>query len=202
MHGGNQNTPSLHQRLIGELRADKKRAAILGIALLVAVIVGGRLLLKSSGPERAKAATPRAAAGQSPAPQAGATFVPPHLADQERGSRLQNWKSRRSPDGKVTRDLFAAKLEFYTLVAPEPVKKAPASRPVGPDPLEIQRAVRAEAKTLSLQSTMIGPDPSAMIGGRILRVGEWISGFRIMAIHRRSCVVEKNDVKVTLEMKK
>ena len=101
----------------------------------------------------------------------------------------------------MARDLFAAKLEFYAWVNPEPAKKA-AARPAGPDPLEIERAVRAEAKTLSLQSTMIGPDPSAMIGGRILRVGEWIKGFRIIAIHERSCVVEKKSVKVPLEMKK
>lgn len=199
MRGGSQNIPSLHQRLMGELRADKKRAVILGILLVVGLMVAGRLLLKSSGPSRATAATPPPAA-QDRAPQAAVTFDSASPGEERRASRREGWKSRRSPDGKVARDLFAAKLEFYALATPEPEKKVAA--PVGPDPLAIERAVRAEARGLSLQSTMIGPDPSAMIGGRILRVGEWIKGFRIIAIHERSCVVEKKSVKVPLEMKK
>ena len=49
---------------------------------------------------------------------------------------------------------------------------------------------------------MIGGTPSAVINGRVMRVGDYIEGFKVIAIHPRSCDVKKRGVEVSLDMKK
>jgi hypothetical protein len=51
-----------------------------------------------------------------------------------------------------------------------------------------------------LQSTFIGSTPTAVVNGRVLRVGESINGFKVVEITARACVVEQGEVKVRLEM--
>jgi len=64
------------------------------------------------------------------------------------------------------------------------------------------RAVRAQAQALSLQSTIVGDVdvPTAIINGEVLRVGDLINGFRVVDIAARTCTVEKANLRITLEM--
>ena len=95
-------------------------------------------------------------------------------------------------------------LKSYVQVEPEPVKENPTTKPSQAmiDMAEVARAVRAQADGLSLQSTMIGSSPSAVINGHVLRVGDYIEGFRVIGIHPRSCDVKKKGIEVSLGMKK
>jgi hypothetical protein len=70
------------------------------------------------------------------------------------------------------------------------------------DEKEMERqAVLKQAKEMVLQSTMTSANPSAVINGRVLRLGEWLNGFQVVEISPRACKVEKRGVRVTLEMK-
>ena len=196
--------PSLTQRVMAELRADKKKAAILALLALVALFLGGRLIFKSAGPSELG---PAAAEGSPPGAQAGAGSSAPGLAPLKKpdvpADRPLKWNHERPTDGSVLRDLFVGDLRSYVRIEPDSVKKpdSPGQAPV-PDMVEIEKAVRAQAKALTLQSTMIGPNSSAVINGQVLRVGQHIAGFRIVGIHPRSCDVEKKGVEVRLAMKK
>jgi len=204
------NIPSLIDRLRVELVADKKKAAILGTLALLALVMGGRLLLKSSGPSDAGAAVGIPSPGSSspsgtPSRPVGAALdmsVPG--APGEEDKRLTSWRSQRSEDGNTLRDLFVTDLKSYVRIEPELVKKEPTTKPDQAmiDMVEVARAVRAQAEGLVLQSTMIGSNSSAVINGRVLRVGEYIEGFQVVAIHPRSCDVKKRGIEVSLGMKK
>ncbi|HAU37238.1 MAG TPA: hypothetical protein DCX07_05925, partial [Phycisphaerales bacterium] len=65
---------------------------------------------------------------------------------------------------------------------------------------EVQ-AIHAQARALNLQSTMLGAVPTALLNDRVLRVGEWVNGFRVAEIGASWCVVEKSGVQIRLMMK-
>ena len=204
------NMPSLIDRVIVELAADKKKAAILGTLALLALVMGGRLVLKSSGPSDAGAAVGTSSPGSSSPSGSPTRRLGKGLsmsgpgAPGEKDQRLTSWRSQRSEDGNTLRDLFVTDLKSYVRIEPELVKKEPTTKPDQAmiDMVEVARAVRAQAEGLVLQSTMIGSNSSAVINGRVLRVGEYIEGFQIVAIHPPSCDVKKKGVEVSLGMKK
>jgi hypothetical protein len=61
-------------------------------------------------------------------------------------------------------------------------------------------AVRAQARALSLQSTMLGTTPTALINGEVLKEGDQINDFSIKSITSGACVVAKDGVEVVLRM--
>ena len=63
------------------------------------------------------------------------------------------------------------------------------------------KAVCAGAQALSLQSTMLGAAPTALINGSVLREGQWINGFRLKYITSNAVLVTKDGVDVELRMK-
>ena len=121
-------------------------------------------------------------------------------------------------DRKITRDLFKPNLEYFppaegvgshVVVATDQQKglfqqayqwvcqKQNARR----RHMEHIGAIRARAQAFSLQSTVLGRSPTALINGQVLRKGDWISGFRLKAIASNYCIVSKNGVDVELHMK-
>jgi len=64
--------------------------------------------------------------------------------------------------------------------------------------------VRDQARTLTLQTTILGQTPSAVIatGGnsRLVHVGETISGFKVVAIEGRVVQIEKEGITLGLRM--
>ena len=65
---------------------------------------------------------------------------------------------------------------------------------------EEEQIIRAQARSLTLQSTMLSENPVAIINGQVLRVGEWINGFEVTEITAHACKVSKTDVTVLLKM--
>jgi len=197
MAGGNPKSLDWKQRLVLEMRRDKKKATVLVVLGLVGLIFFGRMILKSVGPAKAKGAS--AAAPVSPPAPPSLFYVTGKKKDSP---NRPAWRSHRPKDGSITRDLFVADLKYYRKVEPDPEDKPkeqrPDSRAKTEDPETI---IRAKAKALTLQSTMVGPNSSAMINGQVLRVGEWIDGFRVVEIQARSCIVEREGVRVQLDMK-
>ena len=206
-------------RLKAELQRDKKKTAILAALLATAEFVGGRIVVTHSI-SGASAEQPRHSAAevedgndvQKGAPQAHA--APRSTARADRAERAE-YVSRM--DRTIHRDLFHANLDYF---APLPgAEDLSAARRVedpgwfgtmwrrvlqkqqaGSDELARIRALRARARALSLQSTMMGPSATALIDGQVLHKGDYISGFRVKSIASGCCVVTKDGVDVELRM--
>lgn len=71
----------------------------------------------------------------------------------------------------------------------------------------LERLVREEAGMLRLKSTLMGPNPMAVIESRhsrrvvsrTLRPGDGIEGFRLLSVESRAVVLEKHGVRIELE---
>jgi hypothetical protein len=201
-------------RLMQELKRDKKRTAVLAILVVVCAVVCIRALAKNV-PATADASVNvvalaahgngntagqlslAAAADDSAVSQADLSVA--QRKDQVLGKHIQ------SINRKITRDIFAVRLEQFPLeaVVVQPTVEAstqPAKADI--DPAEVQRQeIRQLAAGLSLQSTIAGSTPTAIINDRVLTIGDWISGFVVVEISDQACVVQKLDVKVTLSLK-
>lgn len=194
-----QTNPAV-RKLVAELMRDKKKAAILGVLVLVGIVFTIKALVHS-GPATAAATS---LAGKD-------LLTSPPKSQDDAGDRDLKAKARRDlyiqqMDGSITRDIFLANLDLFPRKNAEPVKVAPtpttaASGPA-PDPEDLdRRVIRAEAQALVLESTMVGASSIANINGKILRVGERFSGFEIMDITSHSCLVRKRNVTAVLEIK-
>ena len=225
MRAANTTPGSLSQRLVAELNRDKKKTTVLVVLALVALVLVLRLALHRPGPRRARAGAVRSALVAS---GGVAGTGSPDLADQK---DLAAWLHRRRRedrdrrecylaglDRRIDRDLFKPNLEYFPLAdGAEAACRQAAAGPGWFDAvrqyvLEKQRAqtqyldrvrgVRAEARALSLTSTMLGASPAAVINGKVLRVGDVIDGFRLERIDSARCTLVKEGVRVELRMQK
>jgi hypothetical protein len=196
----NRPAPNWKQRFIVELRQDKKKTVVLCALTVVALVLGVRLVVKSLGPKAAAANPPASKRSEVAPPSAPRRPAPSPAAGQPPAGDVGE-HVRRPADGRIQRDLFTGDLEAYRLLDPKPDKQ-PASRPAERPKVDLAQTIRAQAKTLALQSTMVGPDSWAMINGQVLRVGEWIGGFQVVAIDAGSCAVQRQGVRVSLQMNK
>ncbi|NLF29944.1 MAG: hypothetical protein GX591_03550 [Planctomycetes bacterium] len=190
--------PSSIQKLVAQVRAellaDRKKTAIMGALVLVAAFMGLRLLGGKARPARATASPaaettePRATAAGHPQPNAALDEYLAHM------------------DRQVSRDLFAADFSAYPAgpVVEKPkaddAPRTPAVDPAAIARLEYETAARREAERLLLQGTMPGGNPSAIINGQVVGVGQMFEGFEIRSIGQGSCVVARGAVEVTLRM--
>jgi len=195
MTGQLSNMFDWRQRVTAELKRDKKKTMILAILLLVAAIVLGRTLLTGVAPQQANAAGVDAVV-QVPEPPG--EFVEPARQDRAAVREYIN-----QLDHSVDRDIFAMNRDFYPPEVPSerPELLGQAETDADQQYKAQQQLMQAQARALLLQSTMISSRPTAIINGRVLRVGEWINGFEVVEITPRSCVVAKNDVNIILHMK-
>jgi hypothetical protein len=214
MAGTTVNIADLKRRLFAELKRDKRKTIVLAALLAIAGIVCGRLVIRHSLPSAAAAQMagdsllPPSAQGGSPAP------APVDARRSDRGARREAYL--RNLDRRITRDLFEPRLEYFPLL---PGKTAVAVGTIGPGwfaavrdrVLERQRAqsehlarinaVRMQASALSLTSTILGDAPAAVINGQVVHKGEAISGFKIVDIGSKRCLLSKEGVLVELIMK-
>lgn len=185
------------QKLTAELKRDKKKTVVLATLSLVALIFVGRLLAKRAAPSMAQAAGNRAQVRRTTGEPTQSS-----VSDRTVGSTP---KAPRGPvERSFVRDIFVPNMDFYPPVQAAPgANAATVEQTIDPDEIlkAKENAIRAQAGALDLQSVMVAPSRSVMIDGRVLRIGEWISDFRVMAITSRSCQLQKNGVKVVLEIK-
>ena len=187
-------------RLVLELKRDKRKTIILGVMFLAAVFVFGRLFLKSAKPSKAGGAV-RATAVVTP-PKTASAAAGTGAAARPFGAIDKKPRTKVIPKINTTidRDIFKLHLEFFPPDHEVVHKVLPTSGPAEPDLKAKQREIQTQARSLDVQSTIGGDSGAAIINGRVLRVGDEINGFRIVAITSNSCVVVKDDVKVQLVM--
>jgi len=193
--------PGFGYRLKAALRREPKKAVALGVLVSVLIAISGWELMRRSGPARATAAVvgPTADLADGNAWPAGTPGAGTARRDADNTAA-----TAASGDRKLTidRDLFTPDPTYFST----PRKGKPAAVKRADDSVAIreaqERAVRAQARALTLQSTIVGGAdvPTAIINGEVLRVGDAINGFRLVEIASRTCTVEKTNLRITLEM--
>jgi len=197
----NRNSTDFLNRLIADLKRDKKKAIVLTVLVVVGALVVGRTFIGKGPPAAARAdASPPATA--APSTPAATPFNPGTAAlPSKAGLRRELYVS--PAEYLFTRDIFVPNPDFFPPEQPaERPKPVSASGPGTRDKQAELEAIQNQARSLVLQSTIISDQrPTAIINGRVLGVGDWIDGFEVMEITSHACTLAKNSVQVVLEMK-
>ena len=185
-------------RFLAELKRDKKRAAVLGVAVIVAVFVFAKLLMGGSTPARATGRSAGATAVQQSGQAAPAGTSLAAADDPGQPSPRSGFLAVRT----ISRDLFSPNDIYFP---PEQTGTTEAQIADGAASADAEaelhkKMVLAQAQSLSLQSTMISDSATVIINGRVLRVGEWINGFQVKEVAPMACTIEKEGVSVALKM--
>jgi len=190
------------KRVLAELQRDKKKAIILGALLLVAVVLVGKLLLKSS-PEPATAGRPAPEAPTEP-PGTNTDEAPRERVNRIPGSRTDRPVIPDNLADTITRDIFKPDEQSFPPVKPAKtnVVKTKTGNPIDIEKETKGKRIQAESAQLHLENTITGSKPMAIINGTVLSRDGLIAGFRVVEIGLRSCVVEKEGVRVELTMDK
>lgn len=190
--------------LVNELRRDKKKATILAVLLVVAVVIVLRLVM-SGGPAPAKAVTrapaaakaAKAAKADKQQAQASELIEAPDAstANQERDAYLKEL------DRMIDRDLFQPTTSVYGAAPSNQTQKRSGMPPAMADLANRREQVETAAEVLKLQSTVVSDIPTAIINDQVLKAGDQIEGFTVLAISPRSCIVEKDAIRLVLELR-
>ena len=196
MSGPKVKATDWKQRLVQALGRDKKKTAVLAALAAVAIVLVGRLVIPRSAPSRAGAAIASAVCEPAPGTSAGAKGGAAAAAPSDKRAIVRAGRT-------IKRDIFVPDADFYP---PEEAKDksavvvtAPSTQPDAQAEME---AVRNQARSLALQSTIVSDAPTAIVNNHVLRLGDGFNGFQVVGIGSTSCTLEKSGVRVVLEMKK
>ena len=206
------------------LRQDPKKAGILGALVLVLVIATLRWLLMGGGPAKAQAhlKPPPSPAKATANKKKGVG----HFETRTASGSTRNWL--KTPVQDVSRNLFATRHEFFPQAGRTSENAAAsgnaATQPTFWDSIQKSRDQAAdqkrrreilvdnlqrEAAKLRLQSTVMGPEPQAIIGGSLVKEGDNVSAssgaaagirFRVLVIEARRVIIEHEGIKLEVRM--
>ncbi|MBP7937451.1 MAG: hypothetical protein KA354_22640 [Phycisphaerae bacterium] len=168
------------------LAANPKRAGMLVVLCVIMIIAGGRWVWNRKAPSPAAAATMATLASPT-AP----THVP--TAPQPAGRTGSNRPWVR----EISRDPFT-----LPVANPLHLAKTAASDQLAADAPDRDPPARRAAASLVLQSTVLGPRPSATINGQVVRQGDIVDDFVIERIEAARVTVRRETVRVTLELRR
>ena len=210
----------LGTKLKAELLGDKRKACMLLGLLALAAFVIARALMTGGPPARSSAAAPK------PKPIMAALAGTERLSTKAKADQDRREEYLQRIDRAITRDLFKTSPDFFPLpgsqLDAELVQSAAQSPQDLADPgflggltrqvrerQQVQREqlaklsyVKGQAEALSLQTTIMGAVPTALINGQVLHVGQEIQGFTVQSISANCCVVVKDGVEVPIPMRK
>jgi hypothetical protein len=219
----------LVQNIRAAVKQDPHKAGMLGFLGLVLLVLAGRLLLSDAAPHTASGATittsgnataslaiyaasaAQRGSGRSES-QDSAGAERPHNSQQ----RLRDWLAEATEP--VGRNLFSVRLDYFPQDGSRPaegVKTAADGEFWGrlEKSLKLQTDQRTkrevlltnfrdEAAKLQLDSIVMGPNPQAMIDGKLVTEGDVVaSAFRVLKIEPRRIIVEREGIKLEIQMK-
>ena len=195
------NFASLKNQIVGELKASRKKAGLMAVLLIVAAIMGLRLMASGSGePRRARAS---GASRKTPSVEPPEDFS--MMTDRrERSERASEYL--KNLDRTIRRDVFEPS-DVYFPVSVEPSRPVdprpkPATAPAVDQQALLARLIAEQARSLKVETVILSESPTAIINGRVVRAGDYISGFKIVEIGAKGCVVKKDEVRVNLTLQK
>jgi hypothetical protein len=182
-------------RWLRMLMADRKKMGIMVTLLAVALLLWGRLLLKRV-PQTAVA---------DPAIIQAIEAAREQASDKEDELTPQAFQRRVvivDIPTFVTRDLFAPDGRDASSQVDEGNTATEEKSVENPADKDHQRrmAVRAAATGLTLQMTVEGDKPLALINDKLVGTGEPINGFTLIRVGGRWVLLEMNGIFVRLEM--
>lgn len=129
--------------------------------------------------------------------------------------RMREWMSQ--PVRPIARNLFAVKLEYYPREGSRPGQGAKTARD-GEFWGRLEKSLllqadqkdkrdnllanfKEEAGKLRLDSIVMGPEPKAMIEGKLVSEGEVVAAFRVLKIEPRRIIVEREGIRLEIQMR-
>jgi hypothetical protein len=206
------------EKLRGAARKDPKKAGFL--LILVAVMAGmwGKALIHSQ-PAGAAAATIReAVATESAGANTSSPVIMSVVSDKLRGHQAgrASWSAIKLMP--PSRNLFQVDYDRYPQSGKSTTPGAAVKQQSGdssgdtaksvatPADLKKERQIlatnlQAQAAGLKLQTTVMGAQPKALVNGSLVKEGDTIASFRIVKITARGMVIERDGIKLEVEMK-
>lgn len=218
----NGSSIKLPEWLPESLKEDPKKAGILGVLLLVLLLLVLRYWLWGSSPAVAQASSGVKSVLNR---QTGSSSIATKTSSDKSivgSGQLRQWLEK--PVNSVSRNLFVIQTEFYPLKSTQSVSSEPElgefweeiekSRSLEADQKRrreiLVQNLQREAAKLRLQSTVMGPEPQAIIGGSLVKEGDVVASdrpgtgvqFRVLAIEARRVILEREGIKLELRMQK
>ena len=220
---------TLLDKILRAVRNDPQKAGILTVLVAILVVLQVRLQMsaKEAGPSTAIAGTRGAASGPA---GAGGTNNPPPLAGGvntnngvtnlsdptkplDAAAALRSWMD--APGTPLTRNLFAVELERFPADAnrirtadkdgvgfwDELAKSMTFRADVRRERQVLIENLARQASQLRLQSTIMGASPKAVIDGDLVGEGDVVANFRVLKIEPRRIIVEREGIKLEIQMK-
>jgi hypothetical protein len=213
--------PSLPNWLPESLRDDPKKTGILSVLVLVLLIVSLRYML-SGGPASANASVSRPSKTTVSQKSGGSPVIVANPQAEQAHLATRKWIDQ--PVNSVSRNLFSIRMEFYPSKS---MQSAPVESETGQFWKEIEKSqsveadqkkrrdilvenLQREAAKLRLQSTVMGPEPQAIIGGSLVKEGDVVASgglngglqFRVLGIEARRVIIEREGIRLELRMSK
>ncbi|MHC4995709.1 MAG: hypothetical protein ACYTGQ_11715 [Planctomycetota bacterium] len=181
--------------VIRQMRADKVKWASLTLCMALGMLLWGRLLLKD---------VPRVVTATDPTKLSADPLGLGAITTDSRGSIREGAEVEIASPPLIQRDLFRVNPRFYDAIdaGPEKLSKQAKSAPVSVDDGNgLSQRVTREAEALTLQSTLLGASPRALVNGRLLGIGQSLDGFELTEVKARQATFKKDGVWVVLDMK-
>ncbi len=218
----NAKLENLWNRLPESIRDQKQKIGLLTALLAILAIAIAWQALAGAGPKAAAANTMPSADPKKSAEEKPSTFTSRRSVKQQKD--LETWLAR--PIEPIARDLFAFDLSRFPLAGPYTESSGDSPRSVTVwDRAEKSLNARADAlrqtesrrslliraaERLNVQSIMSnGPMSTAMVNGRVLRVGEVVEdesstpkvSFVVRAIEGRQLIVERDGIRIAVSLR-
>jgi hypothetical protein len=197
------------EQAIGTLRASPAKSATLSGLVLIMVVAWIRVLMGGhTGPAPAQAAM----MGNSSSSSEYVPDSPAQRKPSDQSLSIQQWA--RQPAEPLGRNPFAVPIDFYPADGSKTddagsannsywnqIAKSMSSRADQEQQRQILvDNIRIAAESLKLESTIMGAAPGAMVNGEFVREGSVVSGFRVLKIEPDRLIIEREGVKLAVEM--
>lgn len=180
----------LWNNLVRDLKRERKKAFMVIGLLAVMLLLWGRLILKevprtaSASPAKTTASAKKAAKAEAKSPVASLRR-PAIYVDLPAGP---------------ARDLFAMDRSLYPQASSDESQPEPKSDDESADDTKVLEALAKSLRGLTLQTTVLGASPRAVINGKVVKPGEQVNGMMLSQVHPRFVVLEKDGKRLKLEM--
>ena len=206
---------TLWDKITRAVRNDPQKAGILTVLVAILVVLQIRLQMSEDSANRARAAANVAQPLADNPPPFGAVTPEVHAAARphDTASALRAWMD--APSAPLTRNLFEVDLDrfphdgsrvqtankdvvgFWDELAKSLVSRADVKKE---RQILVENLAR-QASQLRLQSTIMGASPKAVIDGGLVGEGDVVATFRVLRIEPRRIVVEREGIKLEIQMK-
>ncbi len=219
----NAENPDFGAKLKAELFRDKKKLAIMCVLVGICAVMVVRAVIKMKPSPAVAAASPTSTDLTSATPEQQIASGSDETASQHPAEQNRRQEYLTKMDRTIRRDLFRPNLEAFptsgTLSEVDIVSVA-STGAEGPgylgemaqllcdqqmvqrDQIERVNTIRIEARALTLQSTIMGSCPTALVNGQVLCVGDSINRFNVQSISPTACVVSREGMVIEVPMTK